>query len=67
MASSQLQKIVEQLFEREGVIQQDKLLAEVQNQNLGYTELPVLKAALMKLPGLVSLNSPQANPYITTE
>lgn len=67
LASSQLQKIVEQLFEREGVIQQDKLLAEVQNQNLGYTELPVLKEALMKLPGLVSLDSPQANPYITTE
>ena len=63
----QIRKVVEQLFERNGVLRWDVLLAEVQNQNLGETDLATLHAAIEKIPGLVNLGKPAVNPYFTTE
>ena len=62
-----MRKVVEQLFERNGVLRWDALLAEVQNQNLGETDLETLHAAIEKIPGLVNLGKPAVNPYFTTE
>ena len=63
----QIRKVVEQLFERNGVLRWDAILAEVQNQNLGEFELETLHAAIEKIPGLVNLCKPAVNPYFTTE
>ena len=63
----QIRKVVEQLFERNGVLRWDAILAEVQNQNLGEFELETLHAAIEKIPGLVNLGKPVVNPYFTTE
>ena len=63
----QIQKTVEQLFERNGVLRWDAILAEVQNRNLGEFELETLHAAIRNIPGLVDLGSPAGNPYFTTE
>ena len=61
-----IQKVAAQLFERESVITEDKLLAEVLNQNLGKVRLEDLKKDAASLTELVNLGEPSANPYITT-
>ncbi|MBQ6598056.1 MAG: AAA family ATPase, partial [Lentisphaeria bacterium] len=61
-----VQKVAAQLFERESVITEDKLLAETLNQNLGKLNLEELKKDVASLPELVNLSEPSANPYITT-
>ena len=66
-AVQQISKVAAQLFERHSVLKLDALLAEVQNQHLGETDLEVLQTALQSVPGLVNLKSPAGNPYFTTE
>ena len=66
-AVQQISKVAAQLFERHSVLKLDALLAEVQNQHLGETDLKVLQAALQSAPGLVNLKSPAGNPYFMTE
>ncbi|MBO4633700.1 MAG: relaxase domain-containing protein, partial [Lentisphaeria bacterium] len=61
-----VRKVAVQLFERESVITEDKLLAEVLNQNLGKLNLEELKKDVAMLPELVNLEEPSANPYLTT-
>jgi len=61
-----VRKVAAQLFERESVITEDKLLAETLNQNLGKLNLEELKKDVALLPELVNLGEPSANPYITT-
>ncbi|MBO4631814.1 MAG: relaxase domain-containing protein, partial [Lentisphaeria bacterium] len=61
-----VQKVAAQLFERESVITEDKLLAEVLNQNLGKLNLEELKKDVASLTELVNLEEPSANPYLTT-
>ena len=61
-----VRKVAAQLFERESVITEDKLLAETLNQNLGKLNLEELKKDVASLPELVNLSEPSANPYITT-
>ena len=61
-----VQKVAAQLFERESVITEDKLLAEVLNQNLGKLKLEELKKDVASLTELVNLGEPSANPYLTT-
>lgn len=63
----QIQKVVEQLFERSAVLSEDALLAEVQNQNLGNCNLDELRKTLDHIPRLVNLSRPSGNPYFTTE
>ena len=66
-AVQQISKVAEQLFERHSVLKLDALLAEVQKQHLGETDLDVLHVALQEVPGLVNLQRPAENPYFTTE
>ena len=63
----QIRKVAEQLFERNAVLREDALLAEIQNQNLGNCNLDELRKTLDCVPGLVNLSRPSGNPYFTTE
>ncbi len=65
--AQQIRKVAEQMFERSGVLRRDALLAEVQNQNLGFSTLDELHQALNSIPEPVNLNKPAVNPYFTTE
>ncbi len=67
IAATQIQKVVEQMFDRSGVLRWDEILAEVQNQNLGRTRVADLHAVIEQVPGLINLGKPDANPYFTTE
>lgn len=66
-AAKQIDKVAEQLFERNGIMQFDKLLAEVQNQNLGQTRLEELKKALDNSEKIRNLGGGNANPFYSTE
>ena len=61
-----LRKISEQIFERETVVSLDKILAETLNQNLGKINLDQLKSTVSQSAGLLNLEEPSVNPYITT-
>ena len=63
----QIRKVAEQLFERNAVLREDALLAEIQNQNLGNCNLDELRKTLDCVPELVNLSRPSGNPYFTTE
>ena len=57
----QIRKVAEQLFERNAVLREDALLAEIQNQNLGNCNLDELRKTLDCVPGLVNLSRPSGN------
>lgn len=64
--ANQIRSVGQELFERQGVIQYDKLAAEVLNQNLGNTELESLKKEMNRVPELVNLGGSDCNPYFST-
>ena len=57
----QIRKVAEPLFERNAVLREDALLAEIQNQNLGNCNLDELRKTLDCVPGLVNLSRPSGN------
>ena len=63
----QIRQVAEQFFERNAVLREDALLAEIQNQNLGNCNLDELRKTLDCVPELVNLSRPSGNPYFTTE
>ena len=63
----QLRKVLEELYERESVLKQDKLLAEVLNRNLGKVDLEVLKESIQEVRELRNLGGDDANPYYAPE
>lgn len=60
-------ELVPGLFERESVLTQDKILAEILNRNLGQIDLEILKDVMTKIPELRNLGGENANPYYSTE
>ena len=63
----QLRKVLEELYERESVLKQDKLLAEVLNRNLGKVDLEVLKDSIPEVRELRNLGGEEVNPYYAPE
>ena len=63
----QLRKVLEELYERESVLKQDKLLAEVLNRNLGKADLEILKESIPEVRELRNLGGDDANPYYAPE
>ena len=63
----QLRKVLEELYERESVLKQDKILAEVLNRNLGKVDLEVLKDSIPEVRELRNLGGDDANPYYAPE
>ena len=63
----QLRKVVEELYERESVLKQDKLLAEVLNRNLGKVDLKILKESIPEVHELRNLGGEEVNPYYAPE
>ena len=61
--SHEIRQVMAELFERESVLKQDKLLAEILNRNLGTVELAELKSALTSIRELVNLGGEDVNPY----
>ena len=55
------------VFERESVVTQDKLLAEVLNTSLGLFDLVELKRVLREVPELKNLGGEDVNPYYSPE
>ncbi|MBR4665864.1 MAG: hypothetical protein IKO93_18510, partial [Lentisphaeria bacterium] len=62
-----IRKAAAGLFERESVVTQDKLLAEVLNTSLGSFDLGELKAVLSDLPELKKLGGEAVNPFYSPE
>ncbi|MFA7462951.1 MAG: AAA family ATPase, partial [Anaerovoracaceae bacterium] len=63
----EVRKAVETLYERESVLKQDKILAEVLNRNLGKMDLRVLREAVKDVSELRKLGGDDANPYYAPE
>ena len=63
----QLRKVLEELCERESVLKQDKILAEVLNRNLGKVDLKILKESIPEVRELRNLGGDDANPYYAPE
>ncbi len=63
----QLRKVLEELYERESVLKQDKILAEVLNRNLGKVDLKILKESIPEVRELRNLGGDDANPYYAPE
>ena len=55
------------LYERDSVLKQDKILAEVLNRNLGKIDLQVLRESLAEVAELRNLGGNEANPYYAPE
>ena len=62
-----IRKAASGLFERESVVTQDKLLAEVLNTSLGSFDLGELKGILSDLPELKNLGGEAVNPFYSPE
>ena len=62
-----IRKAAAGLFERESVVTQDKLLAEVLNTSLGSFDLGELKGVLSVLPELKNLGGEAVNPFYSPE
>ena len=62
-----IRKAAAGLFERESVVTQDKLLAEILNTSLGSFDLGELKAVLSDLPELKHLGGEAVNPFYSPE
>ncbi|MBR4665297.1 MAG: relaxase domain-containing protein, partial [Lentisphaeria bacterium] len=62
-----IRKAAAGLFERESVVTQDKLLAEVLNTSLGSFDLGELKGVLSDLPELKKLGGEAVNPFYSPE
>ena len=63
----QLRKVLEELYERESVLKQDKILAEVLNRNLGKVDLKILKESIPEVHELRNLGGEEVNPYYAPE
>lgn len=59
----QIRNVIDELYERESVLQLDKILAEALNRNLGRIKLQELKKAVKEIPELRNLGGNEANPY----
>ena len=62
-----IRKAAAGVFERESVVTQDKLLAEVLNTSLGSFDLGELKGILSVLPELKNLGGEAVNPFYSPE
>lgn len=62
-----VRRVIDELYERESVLKQDKILAEVLNRNLGRFDLKTLKDVVKDIPELRNLGGDTANPYYSPE
>ena len=62
-----IRETMAELFERESVVTQDKLLAEVLNYSLGSFELNDLKNVLQEIPELKKLGGEAVNPFYSPQ
>ncbi|MBO4633223.1 MAG: relaxase domain-containing protein, partial [Lentisphaeria bacterium] len=62
-----IRETMAELFERESVVTQDKLLAEVLNYSLGSFELNDLKNVLQDIPELKNLGGEAVNPFYSPQ
>lgn len=67
LVKRQLSNAVDMIFERDGVLTEDKIYAEALNQNLGNADLDKFKNHIYNTPGLVKLTDSKHNPYYSTK
>lgn len=63
----QIEKTIPNIFERNGVVRKDKIMAEVLNQTLGKAHLNIHLGNFKEIENLRNLGGGDPNPYFTTE